>query len=557
MCEIDALPLKDHFDVERFFDDTNGSELDPTLVAKGCADELKRFGEMDVYEVVPRSFAKKSKIIRTRWVRVNKGSRPAPIVKCRLVAMEFATTVRDDLFAGTPPLFALRLLTSLTASKSDHKIMILDVKCAFLYGDIRREVFIELPPEDPRSRTGDLIGRLKKAMYGTRDAPQIWGELVTEIMIELGFYESLLHPGLYYHASRGIRVMTHVDDFFCSGTQLELEWLANELEKKFELKKQVIGGDRGDQKTATFLNRTITWTPDGYQLSGDEKHVKLLLEEWGMETCKSLDNPIASKPEAGGQSCSRAPSGEHAGAIDCQSESTYEETDDPRKPMDSNDAWKFRRGAARVNYMAQDRVDLAVAAQRLSQCMARPCEGDELALKRVIRYLKGHPSCSMLFAYQGDKAPMTIMTDSDWAGDAATRKSTSGGIIRINSHIISFWCKSQATVALSSGEAELNAMVKGCSEGIGVLELMRELGCDTNVYSIETDSSAARGTVMRHGAGRMKHLSTKQLWIQGAVKHYNITPVKICRSVNSADVLTHNCTTKEFDNHLERLGLMR
>jgi hypothetical protein len=356
---------------------------------------------------------------------------------------------------------------------------------------------------------------------------------------------------------RDIRVMTHVDDFFCAGTQSELEWLASELEKRFELKKQIIGDGPDNVKTATFLNRNLSWSPDGYVLSGDGKHVKMLLEEWGMETCNSVDNPIASKSGVDDRGTRRAPSGVYVGDLESLPEMIIDEERNERTPMDLNEAWKFRRGAARINYMAQDRVDLAVAAQHLSQCMAKPQTGDEMALKRVIRYLKGHPTCEMLFAYQGENAPMTIMTDSDWAGDVGTRKSTSGGIIRMNSHIISFWCKSQSTVALSSGEAELNAMVKGCSEGIGVLELMRELGCDATVYSIETDSSAARGTVMRHGAGRVKHLSTKQLWIQGAVKHYQITPVKICRSVNSADVLTHSCTTRDFNNHLERLGLIR
>ena len=100
-------------------------------------------------------------------------------------------------------------------------------------------------------------------------------------------------------------------------------------------------------------------------------------------------------------------------------------------------------------------------------------------------------------------------------------------------------------------------MVKGCSEGIGVLELMREVGCDTSLYALETDSSAAKGTAMRHGAGKMKHLSTKQLWIQGAIKGYGISVIKICRAVNSADLLTHSCTTRDFVNHLERLGVIR
>ena len=328
--------------------------------------------------------------------------------------------------------------------------------------------------------------------------------------------------------------MTHVDDFFCSGRHEDLEWFAGELGNKFELKRKMIGGGANDDRVGTFLNRNVAWTEEGYIISGDDKHVKILLDEWGMDSCNGVDNPIASKPLV-----------------------NEEEDRDSRDLMDTNDAWRYRRGAARINYMAQDRMDICVAAQRLSQNMAHPRVGDEMALKRVIRFLKSHPSCSFLYGFQGDNAPMTIMTDSDWAGDVVTRKSTSGGLIRMNSHVISFWCKSQATVALSSGEAELNSMVKGCSEGIGVLELMRELGCDASVYAIQTDSSAARGTVMRHGAGRIKHLSTKQLWIQGAVKYYGILPVKICRSINSADLLTHQCSTRDFNNHIDRLGLIR
>jgi hypothetical protein len=207
--------------------------------------------------------------------------------------------------------------------------------------------------------------------------------------------------------------------------------------------------------------------------------------------------------------------------------------------------------------MAQDRADLGVAAKMLSQSMADPQMGDEVALKRVIRYLKSFPVCITNLYFQDATPPLVIMSDSDWAGDEETRKSTSGGLVRYGGHTITHWCKTQATVALSSGEAELNAMVKGCSEGIGVYELLRELGCNPKIFSSETDSSAARGTVMRTGVGKMKHLSTKQLWVQGAIKIYEIDVVKIPRGINSADLLTHGCTTADFNHHLERLFLQR
>ena len=88
--------------------------------------------------------AKRGKILGTRWVMNRKGK----LVKCRFVGMEFAKgSQRNDLFAGTLPLWAARLLLSRAASgkRRNHSVMALDVSSAFLYADVLREIFIELP----------------------------------------------------------------------------------------------------------------------------------------------------------------------------------------------------------------------------------------------------------------------------------------------------------------------------------------------------------------------------------------------------------------------------
>ena len=59
-------------------------------------------------------------------------------------------------------------------------IMLADVKTAFLYGDARRSLYVELPPEDPLAASGRYVGMLERAMYGTRDAPMIWQDLPPE-----------------------------------------------------------------------------------------------------------------------------------------------------------------------------------------------------------------------------------------------------------------------------------------------------------------------------------------------------------------------------------------
>ena len=108
----------------------------------------------------------------------NSWTSVSPEVRSRLVAQEFASKDRrDDLFAATPPLAATRLLLAGLAcsckgeERPQEKIMLVDVKMAFLYGSINRHVYIRLLEEDDMAKEGKWMGRLKKAMHGTRDAP--------------------------------------------------------------------------------------------------------------------------------------------------------------------------------------------------------------------------------------------------------------------------------------------------------------------------------------------------------------------------------------------------
>ena len=61
-----------------------------------------------------------------------------------------------------------------------------------------------------------------------------------------------------------------------------------------------------------------------------------------------------------------------------------------------------------------------------------------------------------------------------------------------------------------------------------------------------TDARASKGMMLRHGSGKVKHLSTKQLWVQGAVRAYGVEVVKIPRAANLADMLTHDVTHREL-----------
>jgi hypothetical protein len=320
----------------------------------------------------------------------------------------------------------------------------------------------------------------------------------------------------------------HIDDFLCSGRPEDLEWLSNALRRKYDLKKKMIG--EGHAREGKYLNRIIKWTKGGVQMEGDPKHAEILLEEWGMKQCTVVDTPVTK---------------DGADKIGVGDE------------LPEDEAKRARRAIARINYMAQDRPDLSVAARLLSQHMAVPREGVVPGIKRVIRYIQKYPRGVSYIGKHYDTPILHVWTDSDWAGDLESRRSCSGGSLQLDTATVHHWSKLQTNVALPSGEAELNAAAKGISEGIGVYESMKEMFRVSPRIVLHIDASACEGILLRQGAGRVKHLTTKQLWVQGAVKTYGIDVDKVPRRINSSDILTHPVSSAELTQGLNSMWFNR
>jgi hypothetical protein len=124
----------------------------------------------------------------------------------------------------------------------------------------------------------------------------------------------------------------------------------------------------------------------------------------------------------------------------------------------------------------------------------------------------------------------------------------------LNQFCLSHWSKTQANVALSSGEAELNASVKAVSEMLGVKTLLDEVSRSDASLTLHVDASACKGILLRQGAGKVKHLAVKQLWTQGAVQSYGIHVVKVPRAENVADPLTHLVSQAELHSAVRAMG---
>ena len=103
--------------------------------------------------------------------------------------------------------------------------------------------------------------------------------------------------------------------------------------------------------------------------------------------------------------------------------------------------------------------------------------------------------------------------------------------------LLKSWARTQGTQALSSGEAEFCAAIKGSAEAIGMQSILGDMGIQVSI-TIYTDSSAAKGTASRIGIGKVKHLDVGWLWIQESVRKGQLKLRKIDGRINPGDLMT-------------------
>ena len=145
-----------------------------------------------------------------------------------------------------------------------------------------------------------------------------------------------------------------------------------------------------------------------------------------------------------------------------------------------------------------------------------------------------------------------VYTNTDWAGCPLTRKSTSGDCVLLGWHAIKHWSSTQTSITLSSGEAEFAGVIRGAGQGLGYQALLADLGVQLPLR-VWADSSAAIGTCSRQGLGKLRHLDTRTLWIQQAVRTGRLDLRKVPGEKDPADLLTENLGLPEKLQQLVQL----
>ena len=149
-----------------------------------------------------------------------------------------------------------------------------------------------------------------------------------------------------------------------------------------------------------------------------------------------------------------------------------------------------------------------------------------------------------------------MTTDADWATCKESRRSNSGGTLQLGNHLIAVWSRVQPRIALGSGEAELCAGMRGISETLGFVHLMREF--ESNDWVSDCSSCERKCMSCHHvDCGGLKHITVKSLWGQEAVGEYSIAVDRVPRDVMHAHVLASPSSAETLRNHLTELNAYR
>ncbi len=129
-------------------------------------------------------------------------------------------------------------------------------------------------------------------------------------------------------------------------------------------------------------------------------------------------------------------------------------------------------------------------------------------------------------------------------------------MVGCGNHCIKTYSQTQETIALSSGESNIYGIVKAAAMGLGMRGLMEDLGTSVEVQ-VNTDSSAAKSITARKGAGRVRHIEVRELWVQERVAKGKLKIVKVRAEDNVADGLTKLVDKQKIEQYMRVCGIVK
>jgi hypothetical protein len=488
---------------------------------QACQRELETLSKRQVFEVVKRPSGRK--VIKNRWVfDVKDDGRK----RARLVAKGFSQVEGmdyDQVFSPVVRFETVRLILALAALE-DWVAYGLDVRNAYLYGELDEELYMEQPEgfTAPGTSKESHVLRLLRALYGLKQAGLAWWRALKQSMEEMGFVSLTSDAGIFIYRKNGFLVVAviYVDDaIFCGPNKALVIAVKEAFMRRWETR------DLGE--VTEFLRMRIT--REGRSIHIDQcAYLRVVLERCGMLNAKSAATPLP------------------AGYVPKPSE----------EPANPERRSRFQVVIGSLLYlMLGTRPDISFAVTKLAQYSANPSEDHLSKALYICRYLVGTQNYRL--TYDGASSQgLNATTDSDWASDATNRRSQSGYFVKLAGGPISWTSRAQKTIALSSTEAEYMALSNCSRQVVWMHTLMGELGYTLTAIPICGDNQGsifiASNPVTEK---RSKHIDIRYHYVREVVNRGLVKIYFIDSDENPADLLTKNLGSVKFLKFREMLGL--
>lgn len=483
-------------------------------------DSLMDNQTWDLAELPPNRQA-----LHGKWVYKFKRGPQGEIIryKARWVVKGFlqqAGIDYNETFASVVKPMSYKALFAIAAAE-DLEIEQMDVKTAFLYGKIEEEIYIEQPLGFTNNTP--KVCKLNKALYGLKQSPRVWYNTLSEYLKGLQF-EPLNSDLSVFIKGRTI-IAIYVDDLLFIGPDIsEIREYKNKLQTKFCMT------DLGP--LGFYLGMAITRDrPNRILRISQKSYFEALLKSLDLWDIKTVDTPMSDKD---------------IGDIPKEHEAL------------ASFKTKYQSAIGSIMYgMLGTRPDIAYAVSVVSRYSSNPTETHWKAVQRILRYIKGTLNYQLVF--EGPLRKLVGYSDSDWAGDKSTRRSTSGFIFNIGSGAISWSSKRQPTVALSTCEAEYIGQTQATKEAIFLRNLLNEIHPEQPEATIIYCDNQGAITLARNPAfhARTKHISIQHHFVREKVTSGEIDLKFINTEDQIADGLTKPLAKDKFQKFRDLLGVRK
>lgn len=466
------------------------------------------------------------KAISGKWVFKLKRKANGDIdkYKARFVAKGFSQQHGFDFnetYAPVAKLPTLRILLAI-AVRFDMHIHQMDVKGAFLNGELKEEIFMVQPDGFAK---GKQVCKLKKAIYGLKQASRMWNEKFHQFMTRIGFKRCASDYCLYIKFENDIRcyILLYVDDLLIVCDDLRMiNTIKGLLAKQFEMT------DIG--MADTFLGMHIEHDRDNgiVQLS-QAQYLKNVVRKFGMTECKPISTPIEKGLHLSSEKLAESANVPYRELIGCLTYATL-----------------------------TTRPDLCAATNYFSRFQSCYTHEHFTHAKRILRYIQG--SSDLKLKYRKDeKADILVgYADSDWAGDKNDSKSTSGYVFKLFGNTVTWGTHKQATVSQSSTEAEYVALAEAMNEAEWIKQLIGELGIEIkNAIVIHEDNQSTIKVAQEpRNHKRMKHVAVKFNFVRDTVNNGLVQVKYIPTGDQIADIMTKGLGRIQFIKLRKDLNLV-